>query len=178
MATKSVYAVAVGRKRGLFTSWKETEPLVKGFSGAKFKGFTSEHEATVWFNLNSGPSSSHRLIVPTLPHFDLKAKRLPTEITPAGEVEIYCDGACPNNGSDAARAGVGVFFGDSDPRNISARLSPDEYRQTNQVAELVAAIKALEAAATIQHPICIKTDSIYVVKSMNEWRLKWIQSNC
>lgn len=35
------YAVAIGKETGLFTSWSQVEPLVKGFPGAKHKSFSS-----------------------------------------------------------------------------------------------------------------------------------------
>ena len=33
---------------------------------------------------------------------------------------IYTDGACSNNGKVYARAGIGVYFGENDPRNVSS----------------------------------------------------------
>lgn len=39
------YAVAVGRKPGIYTSWAEASAQVIGFSGAKYKSFTSKVEA-------------------------------------------------------------------------------------------------------------------------------------
>ena len=42
---ESFYAVAKGRKIGIFSTWDETHPLVKGFSGAKYKRFDSLSEA-------------------------------------------------------------------------------------------------------------------------------------
>jgi hypothetical protein len=39
------YAVARGREEGVFLSWEETEPLVKGFSGAVHHRFDSLEEA-------------------------------------------------------------------------------------------------------------------------------------
>ncbi|KEP61450.1 UNVERIFIED_CONTAM: ribonuclease HI protein [Hammondia hammondi] len=55
---------------------------------------------------------------------------------------IYTDGACRSNGrGKEAKAGVGVFFGDGDPRNVSRRLTGQP--QTNQRAELQAILDAL-----------------------------------
>lgn len=39
------YAVAKGRKTGVFQSWEEVEPLVKGFKGALHKSFSDNAEA-------------------------------------------------------------------------------------------------------------------------------------
>ena len=53
---------------------------------------------------------------------------------------VYTDGACSNNGRSNARAGFGVYFGKDDPRNVSEAYKEP---QTNNVAELLAIIKAL-----------------------------------
>ena len=45
---KKVYAVKVGRQTGLFNTWAECEAQVKGFMGAKFKGFMTAQEAMAW----------------------------------------------------------------------------------------------------------------------------------
>lgn len=39
------YAVAKGRKTGIFTTWDDCQDQVKGFSGAVFKSFSTEKEA-------------------------------------------------------------------------------------------------------------------------------------
>jgi hypothetical protein len=38
-------------------------------------------------------------------------------VTP--NVAVFIDGACPNNGKSWARAGMGVYFGEDSPYNIS-----------------------------------------------------------
>lgn len=40
-----VYAVAVGRKTGLFTDWDEVKEYINGYKGAKYKGFNSHEDA-------------------------------------------------------------------------------------------------------------------------------------
>jgi ribonuclease HI len=57
------------------------------------------------------------------------------------EINVYTDGACSNNGQRGAKAGLGVYFGENDPRNCSERI---EGKQTNNTAELKAIIKAAE----------------------------------
>ncbi|OMH81867.1 Ribonuclease H [Zancudomyces culisetae] len=47
---------------------------------------------------------------------------------------VYTDGACSGNGKGGSQAGLGVFFGDGDPRNLSERLQGP---QTNNRAELM-----------------------------------------
>ncbi|HHT96501.1 MAG TPA: reverse transcriptase-like protein [Clostridiales bacterium] len=47
------YAVAKGRKIGVFKTWGECELQVKKFKGAKFKKFDTKKEAELFINLNS-----------------------------------------------------------------------------------------------------------------------------
>ncbi len=53
---KNYYAVAIGRKPGIYKKWSEkngAEEQVKGFSKALFKGFEYENEAITWFKNNT-----------------------------------------------------------------------------------------------------------------------------
>ena len=47
---KKYYGVAVGRRTGVFTTWRETNDSVKGFSGAKYRCFSTPEEAQVFAN--------------------------------------------------------------------------------------------------------------------------------
>jgi ribonuclease HI len=85
-------------------------------------------------------------------------------------VVVYCDGSCRGNGKTGAIAGVGVYFGDNDPRNVSEPLAGPT--QTNQRAELTAAIRALESVP-VNQPVEIRTDSMYTIKSMTDWLPAW-----
>lgn len=88
---------------------------------------------------------------------------------------IYTDGACKNNGYENAKAGIGVFFGDSDPRNVSMKVDKS-YKQTNNVAELLAIIKAIEIIKndkTVKYKIL--TDSEYAIKCANNFS-KWLKT--
>lgn len=42
---KECYAVFVGRRIGIYRSWKETEKQVHGYRGAIYKGYENEEEA-------------------------------------------------------------------------------------------------------------------------------------
>ena len=79
---------------------------------------------------------------------------------------VFTDGACSNNGKPTAKAGIGVFFGEDDPRNISRPLAPS-LKQTNNTAELTAIIEAFgviqcDLAAGKYVSIC--TDSEYAIR--------------
>lgn len=73
---------------------------------------------------------------------------------------VAVDGACLGNGTVNARASAGVYFGPGSSFNQSSML--DMPRTTNQVAELMAAVLALEKALTI-NKTGVKTDMMQLV---------------
>jgi ribonuclease HI len=87
---------------------------------------------------------------------------------------IYTDGACTNNQhKDIRKGGYGVFFGDNDNNNISAKLEGPKI--TNQVAELTACIKGIEILINKVEikDLIIKTDSMYTINCINVWFDGW-----
>lgn len=87
-----------------------------------------------------------------------------------GPIVVYTDGSSLGNGRTNAVAGVGVYFGPRDPRNISEPLRGE--RQTNQRAELTAVARALDNVP-IDRSAEIVTDSNYAIKCLTEWFQKW-----
>ncbi len=150
-----VYAVYHHNKTSpnkVFTNWPECKSYTSGRKSITYKKFNSSEEAHVWLD-----SKEH---VPV----------------PDGAEIVYTDGACSNNQNQKdARAGVGVYFGKNDQRNISEPLEGD--KQTNNRAELTAAIKAIEVQCTNglgkQKPLLVVTDSNYVVQNATENLQKW-----
>lgn len=93
-------------------------------------------------------------------------------------INIFTDGSTLNNQIKGHRyGGSGIFFGDNDPRNKKIPLRETKNNKvTNQVSELTAVLKALEIVKENlinNDTICIYTDSIYIVNSMNRWANKW-----
>jgi len=88
---------------------------------------------------------------------------------------VYSDGCCFANGRLGSKAGYGVYWDDDHPWNTSERLQGD---QTNQRAELAAAISAMEVALSngVTH-LEIRTDSKYTIQSATEWIRGWKRSN-
>lgn len=107
---------------------------------------------------------------------------------------IYTDGACRANGRRSAVAGVGVFFGDDDPRYASpTSFSPTHLtrpppqnrnlseplpgpRQTNQRAELTAIKRALDLTP-LNRSVHIFSDSKYAINCVTTWFRAWRQNN-
>jgi len=99
------------------------------------------------------------------------------------KIIIFTDGAVPNNQLKGNRkGGIGVFFGLDDPRNISFSIKETQtYKVTNQVCELMACLLGLEklvkSEKITKKTIEIRTDSMYVVKTINDWAKKWEKNN-
>lgn len=55
-STELLYAVAVGRQAGVYTSWSECEAQVVGFSGAKHKKCATREEADAYISEHKGCS--------------------------------------------------------------------------------------------------------------------------
>ena len=74
------------------------------------------------------------------------------------DIIVFSDGSTLNNQHKGKRrGGVGVFFSDNDKRNLSLSLKETKnYKVTNNVAELLGAINAIE--------IVLGTQEIKIIK--------------
>lgn len=89
------------------------------------------------------------------------------EMDDSGYVVVYTDGACSSNGTKKARAGMGVYFGENHPLNVSEPVSG---RATNNCGEIQATTKAIQLARSMGiDKLAIKTDSKFVIDSVTKW---------
>lgn len=86
---------------------------------------------------------------------------------------VFCDGSCLDNGKKNSKGGIGVFFGDGDPRNVSEKLTCEKV--TNQVAELTAIQKCLDILINNKYTgiVYIYSDSKYAVQIFTSWIQSW-----
>ena len=85
---------------------------------------------------------------------------------------VYTDGACIHNGKKNAKAGIGIFFGLGDKRNVSERITG---KQTNNAAELEAILRVfqiLEKEIRKGDEYVVMTDSEYAIKCMGSYGYK------
>ncbi|KAK7688797.1 hypothetical protein QCA50_008337 [Cerrena zonata] len=201
-SSQSYYAVANGRTSGVYGSWGECEAQVKGFAGASYKKFKSSAEAEAFVSgKTSKPSSSTTQAVagssthrakpypPARPKSTKGKQRAlePLSIDRSTWLTVYSDGACKGNGKANSVAGVGVWWGPGDERNLAERCPGS---QTNNRAELIvsnalrgnfgvlkharkAIARVLETAPKSKQPLFIRTDSTYSIKCFKEWLPKW-----
>lgn len=93
-------------------------------------------------------------------------------------MEVYTDGACSANGQENARAGIGVFFGLNDSRNVSEPFV--EPPITNQRAELEAIRRAIQIILNTvpqDKEVTIISDSTYSVNCLTTWIKGWLENN-
>lgn len=146
----SFYAVAIGRKKGVFTNWNECKIQIDDFKGAVYKKFATIEEATDFVQDYSD------------------------------SLYVYTDGACSNNGSSKAKAGIGIFFSKDSEFNKSIELEGDKL--TNNIAELKAIILAIKLIENNKDfnkfkSKIIVTDSEYAIKCATTYGAKLAEKN-
>lgn len=174
MAKKQFYAVRTGRKPGIYTAWAGpdgAEVQVKGFAGARYKGFATRKEAKAWLAEDSEPQAADR----RQPSFldggsvagELAAQlEAPLQDATAERVVIYTDGACYPNPGPGGWAALLRF------RGQEKILTGSEPETTNNRMELTAAVQAL---AALKEPcqVDLYTDSRYLRRGITEWLAGW-----
>ncbi len=163
---KKYYAVARGRKPGIYTAWfgpDGAEAQVRGCAGARYKGFATLDEAREWIQNPScadAPARTARL-----------AAQDETVETPLDAVFVYTDGSSRGNPGPGGYAAVII------DKKKRTELSRGFARTTNNRMELKACIAALEAIKT-PSDIVLHSDSRYVVNGISlGWARKWRASN-
>jgi ribonuclease HI len=96
-----------------------------------------------------------------------------------GLVRVYTDGSCVGNGKAGCFAGIGVFYGPDDPRNVSWVLTKG--KASNQNAELQALFLATEEGDRMLREgeaerVHIHTDSQYGISCATTWYAGWVRN--
>lgn len=118
------YAVKVGARTGVFTSWEECQKAVDGFSGAKFKKFRSLEEA-------------ERFI-----YDDNDSKPIEEDLV-GGYINAYVDGSYDVSTGRYSGAAV-ILLGDNDIVELSKACKDDNSKLRNVAGELLGAELAIE----------------------------------
>lgn len=163
------YAVYKGHETGVFTSYSDLRKNTMGFSGAIHKKFTRKSDAKYFAENGKDPNNSSIVVI--IDNDDSKP-----EIKKEEMITVYTDGACKGNGSKNAKAGIGVYFGENDKRNVSRRVVG---KQTNNTAELTAILevsKILKKEIKKGIKVLICTDSQYSIKCCTTYGAKQAKS--
>src|SRR5512143_3922785 len=182
MRKNKFYAVVKGHKPGIYDAWfgeHGTETQVRGFAGARYKGFPSRREAEAWFTELSAETGTARQSKPSLSREASSRRPKPTAKAPTdqphtadkGSVIVYTDGGCSKNPGPGGY-GVVLLLGD-DRKELSGGYA----RTTNNRMELTACIKGLQALEQ-KCSVTVYCDSQYVVNGIEKgWARRWKQNN-
>ncbi|KAG9246111.1 ribonuclease-like protein H [Calycina marina] len=170
------YGVAIGKVPGVYEEWTEAQEQIAGVKGPKYKKFATRKEAEAFVEEHDTTAESK--VTTTLPQPSSKRAKIAEtskrkDMPSIKEVKVYTDGSSLGNGKIGAQAGVGVFFGDNDRRNVSEPLQGTA--QTNQRAELTAVLRALEIVP-LKDNIRIITDSNYSINCVTVWYKSWAKN--
>jgi ribonuclease HI len=162
--SKKFYAVARGRRPGIYTQWfgpDGAQAQVTGFQNARYKGFATRSEAETF--LKKGESQP--VVGPGKVKSSAPEKHSPPASGP--RVEVYTDGGALGNPGPGGWAAVIL---DSDP---PTEISGGYRHTTNNRMELTAVIMALRRFKT-PTAVRLHTDSRYVVDGITKgWARRW-----
>ena len=155
------YAVAIGHKTGVYNKWEDCKKNIENFKNPIYRKFD---------NVDDANSFILKYKDKTITKIDDKYDK--------DSIYVYTDGACFNNGSKNAKAGIGIYISDDNINNVSRELEGDKL--TNNIAELTAAIEGINIIKKqdIKNKVIV-TDSEYVIKcattygaklAANEWK--------
>jgi ribonuclease HI len=170
MATKKFYAIAKGRKPGIYEAWPVAQAQVQGYPGAIFKGFSTRAEAQSWLdNPTFRPAIRKKYGTPS-PSTD--------ETSPKdGKVTIYTDGGARYNPGPGGYGVIEIY------QDSCKEISGGYRHTTNNRMELMGCIVALRQLEHRDLPVTLYSDSSYVVNGINKgwaknWRKRgWIKSD-
>jgi ribonuclease HI len=180
MAAKKFYAVAKGKKTGVFNeSWATVKTYVAGYPGARYKGFMTFEEAATWLAQSQG-TLAHGPRRTTAPRRTSQVATAAQAI-PASAIQLYTDGGSRNTGNvqgghvkatdKAAWAYLIAYQGQE------WADSAGEYGVTNNKMEVTALVRGLERIATqwsTQAEIVVIADSKYVLDAITKgWLAGW-----
>lgn len=133
------YAVLVGRKPGIYKTWKEAEAQIKGFPKAVFKSFKTENEAKEYMKIDM---QDQQIVYPL-----------------SDSYVAFVDGSYTQGGD----SGYGIVIIDMNGRiyDFFGKCTNVE-KNSNNVAELTALLGVLKL---VDANLVIYTDSKYAINS-------------
>ena len=170
MAKKKYYAIASGRKPGIYDNWPDAQAQVTGCQGAKFKGFPTREEAEAWIKNPIYSQSPKKNTAKPKPSVAATSPK-------TDEVTIYTDGGARYNPGPGGYGVVQIH------NNERKELSGGYKLTTNNRMELMGCIVALRELKHRDKPITLYSDSRYVVNGIvkgwaKNWRkMGWIKSD-
>lgn len=177
---KKTYAVKIGRQTGLFSTWAECEKQVKGYQGAKFKGFTNAQEAAAWLAEPIRSTPSRKPITREKKSFsgiNSPSNAVPQENTstasfPETDADyiIYTDGSCLRNPDGPGGWAAVILNGKTGEVRELHEGSPSTTNNRMELSAAIGALSAIEANSSV----ALYTDSQYMKNAFTRhWLDNW-----
>ena len=147
---KKYYAVKNGRTCGILDSWDECEASIKGFSGAKFKSFTSHDEALAYLGNQTSIKKEN----------DSSINQSETS-----EATAYVDGSY-NKTNQTYGSGVVLLYEDKEKEISQSGSDEVMLEMWNVAGEVTAAMIAIEQAICLG---CKKITIHYDYNGIEGW---------
>ncbi|MDD2234816.1 MAG: ribonuclease H family protein [Desulfitobacteriaceae bacterium] len=153
------YAIRVGRKTGIETTWEACQESIKGYSGAVYRSFCDEQAALDWLD-----GEKVTLIVG-------ESKIEPQDSEQFVDYDVYTDGSYSNG--NYAWAYVFVKNDQIIYEDKGIGKNPEAAAMRNVAGEIAAVLQALKRAAEMKARIRINHDYAGIAFWVNgEWRTK------
>jgi len=168
----SFYAVAKGRQVGIYTTWSDCKINTDGYPKPVFKKFSTKEEAEKFITDNSSKVETPNLSVAIAKSKPAKKIDKIDESNFEADYFVYTDGSCSNNGKVDAMAGIGIYFGENDTRNVSQRVHGKQSNNTAELGAILHLYDIIEKDINAGKKIAIVSDSEYAIRCATTYGLK------
>ena len=100
-----------------------------------------------------------------------------TSLDKTNTLFVYTDGSCKNNGKHNAIAGIGIYFGKNDNRNLYKTFTGKQSNNTAELTAIQTVYKILEKEIKDNKDITICSDSIYSIRCCTTYGKKNADKN-
>jgi ribonuclease HI len=87
-------------------------------------------------------------------------------------IYVYTDGSCIHNGKPNAKAGIGVYFAENDPRNVSRKFGGKQSNNTAELSAIIDVSDILKDEINNNETIVICSDSQYAIRCCSTYGAK------
>jgi ribonuclease HI len=82
---------------------------------------------------------------------------------------VYTDGSCIHNGKPFAKAGMGIYFGEGDSRNLSKLVEGKQSNNTAELGAIYCLYDIIRNDILTGKKIVVFTDSVYAIRCLSTY---------
>ena len=161
MAKQKYYAVAVGKRPGIYYSWEECRAVVDGVKGAVYKSFPSVREAAAFIADFDGPESTGSSGKDTEKKEEINDRiREKVDSLEAGEVVAFVDGSY-DSANECSGFGAILIFSGGKREELSGHFDKDCGGDFIALRNVAAELEGVKAAVNRAVECGMKRISVY-----------------